>query len=94
MGGLRRKTRRGGTMSEGLRAQAILRAKQTEHVQDAREAKIQELAAAIRMRNNKNRMRPGWKRPSAVTLAEITRLLDENDRLLAKGRGRRVTRRR
>jgi len=81
-------------MSEGLKAQAILRAKQTERVQDAREDIIQELARTIRMRNDKNRVRPGWKRPSQATLAEITRLLDENDRLLAKGKGRRVTRRR
>jgi len=74
--------------------QRVLRAKQTEHVQDAREDKIQELAAAIKMRINKNKSRLDWRRPSPITIAELTRLLDENDRLLAKGKGRRVTRRR
>jgi len=92
-GGERRRTRRGGALSE---AQKILRAKQIQRVENLRamEANIQQLAATIRMRNNKNSSRPGWKGPSEETIRELTTLLTEKDKAMAKGKGRRVTRRR
>lgn len=86
--GGRRHTRRGGVLSS---PQAILRMKQIKHVQEGREAEILNLATAIT--SPKNRDRPHWVHPSEAKQAHLTELLERNDRLLAKGKGRRTRRR-
>ena len=72
-------------------AQRILQAKQIAKIQAEREAEILKLVAAIT--GPKNRERPGWEGPSEAKQQHLAELLHENDRLLAKGKGRRTTRR-
>ena len=71
--------------------QRILLAKQIAKVQEEREAAILKLAVAIT--GPKNRERPGWEGPSEAKQEHLAKLLHENDRLLAMGKGRRTTRR-
>jgi hypothetical protein len=81
----RRKTRRGGNKEERL-----LRHLQIKGVQKAREAEIDAFAAKVLERWT---TRPGWKKASRATIDRLEEIMNENKRLLAKGKGRRVTRR-
>ena len=87
--GGRRRTRRGGNLSD---PQRILRNKQIKEVQHARERKILQLVGTVTQ--PRNRTRPGWHRPSEAKQEHLSDLLHENDRLTAMGKGRRITRRR
>ena len=97
-----RRTRRGGSgkkpraktqrRTDGLSApQRILRAKQIERIQQAREEDILKHATAIT--SPRNRDRPGWEHPSEAKQERLSELLNTNDRLLAMGKGRRTRRR-
>ena len=87
--GGRRATRRGGALSE---AQRILKAKQVAAVQAAlRAEKIRELVRSITRSRRENR--PHWRGPSEQKQRHLSELLYEDDQLLAKGKGRRSTRR-
>lgn len=72
-------------------AQRILRAKQIQHVQEGREEEINNVARTIMA--PRNRDRPGWEHPSEAKQERLSELLTTNDRLLAKGKGRRTRRR-
>jgi hypothetical protein len=86
--GGRRTTRRGGALSE---AQKMLRRKQIEGVQAAREAEIRDLVRSVTRSGRENR--PHWRGPSEQKQEHLSELLHRNDRLLAMGKGRRSTRR-
>jgi hypothetical protein len=99
---MRARSRRGGSgkkprtktqrRSDGLSApQRILRAKQIERIQQAREEDILKHATAIT--SPRNRDRPGWEHPSEAKQERLSELLNTNDRLLAMGKGRRTRRR-
>ena len=90
--GGRRTTRRGGAKKATSEVQEILRRKQIEGIQAAREAKIHEVVRSITRSGRENR--PHWVGPSEEKQAHLSGLLHENDRLLAMGKGRRSTRRR
>jgi hypothetical protein len=86
--GGRRTTRRGGALSE---AQKMLRRKQIEAIQAAREAEIRDLVRSVTRSGRENR--PHWRGPSEQKQERLSELLHQNDRLLAMGKGRRSTRR-
>ncbi len=89
--GGRRATRRGGANKAKSEAQEMLRRKQIEGVQAAREAEIHEVVRAITRSGRENR--PNWRGPSEQKQERLSKLLHRNDRLLSMGKGRRSTRR-
>jgi len=86
--GGRRTTRRGGALSE---AQKMLRRKQIEAIQAAREAEIRDLVRSVTRSGRENR--PHWRGPSEQKQEHLSELLYKDDQLRAKGKGRRSTRR-
>jgi hypothetical protein len=99
---MRARSRRGGSgkkprtktqrRSDGLSdAQRVLRLKQIERIQQAREDEIDNVARTIMA--PRNRDRPAWVHPSEAKQDRLSELLDRNDRLLAMGKGRRTRRR-
>ena len=89
--GGRRTTRRGGANKAKSEAQEILRRKQIEAIQAAREAEIRDLVRSVTRSGRENR--PHWRGPSEQKQEHLSELLHKNDRLLAMGKGRRSTRR-
>ena len=88
--GGRRHTRRGGVLSE---PQKKIRELQIKSVQDAREEEIQERARAMREAIAHKKRNPDWRKLPQNTMQGLNTLLTENDRLYAKGKGRRTRRR-
>lgn len=89
--GGRRTTRRAGVREKMSEAQEILRRKQIEAVQRARDVELHDVVRAITRSGRENR--PHWARPSEQKQERLSELLHRNDRLLAMGKGRRSTRR-
>ena len=89
--GGRRTTRRGGANKAKSEAQEILRRKQIEAVQRARDVELHDVVRSITRSGRENR--PHWARPSEQKQERLSELLHRNDRLLAMGKGRRSTRR-
>jgi hypothetical protein len=89
--GGRRATRRAGVREKMSEAQEILRRKQIEAVQRARDVELHDVVRAITRSGRENR--PHWARPSEQKQERLSELLHRNDRLLAMGKGRRSTRR-